>query len=181
MRFSKSKRQSQIQRQLTRTTDSRIRSGRDNAVPPIHIDEFADTTPPQISDTNTTLAKGVNLEIHLQSFGMYSFSITPNATGASTTFAQAAHKAIPLTGTVLPIINFVSNGVIRLANTVLHVVSNTLNATSAPAIKLTKLLAVPPGEHPTNTKPRNKCLPTSGYGKSNDRPTVDAASGINMN
>lgn len=145
-------------------TERRIRAGRDNPTPadtelPIHMAELFATTPPHIKLTNTTLAKGVPLETHLHNFGMYSFSTTPNATGANTTFAQAAHNATPLTGTALPTINFVNNGVTTAANTVLHVVRRTLNATSAPAMRLTRLDAVPPGLHPTNTRPRNKCLP----------------------
>lgn len=144
-------------------TERRMRAGRDSspadAALPVHMAALFATTPPHIKLTNTTLANGVHLETHLHNFGMYSFKVTPNATGAKTTFAQATHKAIPLTGTALPTINFVNNGVTTDANTVLHEVRSTLNATSAPAIKLTRLDAVPPGLHPTNTNPRNKCFP----------------------
>mmetsp|Transcript_22947 Transcript_22947/g.48395 ORF Transcript_22947/g.48395 Transcript_22947/m.48395 type:complete len:155 (+) Transcript_22947:363-827(+) len=145
-------------------TARRIRAGMDNAPaaaaePPIHMAELLATTPPHIKLTNTTLANGVHLETHLHNFGTYSFSITPKATGANTTFVQATHNAIPLTGTVLPTIHLVNNGVTTDANTVLHAVNSTLNATSAPAMRLTRLDAVPPGLHPTNTNPRNKCLP----------------------
>lgn len=117
------------------------------------------TTPPHINATKSTLAKGVHLETHLHSSGMYSFSITPNATGANTILAHAMHNALPLTGTALPTMSFVNSGVKAEANTVLQVVSNTLRATSAPAISVTRLDAVPPGQHPTSTNPKNKCLP----------------------
>jgi len=174
-----------------KTTERRMRAGRDNApaettLLPIHIEELFATTPPHIKDTSTTLAKGVHLETHLHSLGMYSFSITPNATGARTTFAHATHSAPPLTGTALPTMNFVNSGVIALARTVLHVVSNTLNATSAPAIRLTRFEAVPPGLHPTRTNPRKRCFPTckacgSWYGRSSVRPMSDAESGMRRN
>ncbi len=180
-------------------------------LPPIHImAELFATTPPHIRDTNNTLAKGVHLETwsihvldysfdivrarnetnasltHLHRLGTYSFSITPNATGASTTLAHATHRAMPLTGTAFPTISFVSSGVTALANTVLHAVSRTLSATSAPAISVTRLDAVPPGLHPTSTNPKNRCFPRcwpvgSRYGNSNVRPMMHAERGIKRN
>lgn len=123
---------------------------------------------------------------HLHSLGMYSFRITPNVTGASTTLAHALHSAMPLTGTAFPTMSFVSSGVTMLASTVLQAVSKTLSATSAPAIRVTRLDAVPPGLHPTNTNPRNRCFPrcspvASRYGNSNARPTRHADRGISAN
>jgi hypothetical protein len=162
---------------LTRTTARSRRTGND----PIVMAVFA-TTPPHINATNSTLAKGVHLEIQLHNFGMYSFSITPRVTGANTTFAHATHNALPLTGTALPTMNFVNNGVTAEANTVLHVVSSTLSATSAPAISVTRFDAVPPGLHPTSTKPKNKCCPPGPEWDSNIvRPIRKAESGIKTN
>lgn len=122
-----------IQKRLTKTTDRRIKAGRDNtpaaaAAPPVHMCELLATTPPHISDTRTTDANGVNLETNLHKPGRYSFSNTPKATGAKTTLAHATHRAMPLTGTVLPMINLVSSGVTAAASTVLQDVSRTLNA-----------------------------------------------------
>ena len=147
-----------------RRTESRIRVGMVMtpsvaAAPPIHIPELFATTPPQIKLTNTTLAKGVHLETHRHTPGIYSFNVTPKATGTKTTLAVAAHNAFPLTGTALPTIHFVNSGVTADARIVLQAVRRTLNATSAPAIRLTRLDAVPPGLHPTKTKPKNKCFP----------------------
>eukprot|EP00585_Thalassiosira_rotula_P023296 CAMPEP_0196224638 /NCGR_PEP_ID=MMETSP0912-20130531/49188_1 /TAXON_ID=49265 /ORGANISM="Thalassiosira rotula, Strain GSO102" /LENGTH=210 /DNA_ID=CAMNT_0041504031 /DNA_START=136 /DNA_END=766 /DNA_ORIENTATION=- len=78
-------------------TVRRMRAGRDNTPGttglPIHMEALFATTPPHIKLTNTTLANGVHLETHLHNLGKYSFSITPPATGAKTTFAHAAHNA----------------------------------------------------------------------------------------
>lgn len=41
----------------------------------------------------------------------------------------------------------------KIAAVVLHSVISTLKATSAPAMRVTKLLAVPPGAHPTKMSP----------------------------
>ena len=116
----------------------------DAALLPVHMDALLATTPPHIKLTRTTLANGVKRLTHRQTFGVVSFISTPSATGASTTLAQATHSDIPLTGTALPTINFVSSGVTAEARMVLAAVSKTLSATSAPAISETKLLAVPP-------------------------------------
>jgi hypothetical protein len=131
------------------------------------------------NETNASLT-------HLHSLGAYSFSVTPNATGASTTLAHAAHSAMPLTGAAFPTISFVSSGVTALASTVLQAVSRTLSATSAPAISVTRLDAVPPGLQPTSTNPKNRCFPrcwpaASRYGNSNVRPMMHAARGIKRN
>jgi hypothetical protein len=115
---------------------------------------------------------------------MHSFIVTPSATGASTTLAHAAHNAIPLTGTASPTMSIVSIGVIALARIVLHAVRSTLNATSAPAMSVTRFDAVPPGLHPTRTNPRNRCLPIfkpddgSRYGRSSVRPMRHAERGM---
>jgi hypothetical protein len=163
-------------------TESRIRAGsEESSIPPppdksndadvvaavaaalfnpiLIIPELFDTTPPHISDTSNTLAKGVHRDTLLHTRGRYSFNMTPNVTGINTTLAHATHNVIPHTGIAFPTINFVNSGVTALANRVLHVVKMTLNATSAPAINVTKLEAVPPGQQPTNTSPKNKCLP----------------------
>jgi hypothetical protein len=86
------------------------------------------TTPPQIKLTNTTLAKGVNLEIHRHNFGIFSFNITPMVTGAKTTLAVARQRDLPLTEMVLPTIHFVNRGVTTDAKTVLQAVRRTLSA-----------------------------------------------------
>jgi hypothetical protein len=163
-------------------TESRIRTGREESnIPPppdksndvdvvaaavaalfnpiLIIPELFETTPPHISDTSNTLAKGVHRDTLLHTRGRYSFNMTPSVIGANTTLAHATHNAIPLTGIAFPTIIFVNSGVTALANRVLHAVKMTLNATSAPAINVTKLEAVPPGEQPTNTSPKNKCFP----------------------
>jgi len=164
-------------------TESRIRTGSEESIPPppdkrndvevvvaaaaaaalvipiLIIPELFDTTPPHISETSNTLSKGVHRDTVLHTRGKYSFNMTPNVTGANTTLAHAAHNAKPLTGIALPTINFVNSGVAALARIVLHAVSMTLNATSAPAINVTRFEAVPPGLQPTNTNPKNKCLP----------------------
>mmetsp|Transcript_7805 Transcript_7805/g.15580 ORF Transcript_7805/g.15580 Transcript_7805/m.15580 type:complete len:256 (-) Transcript_7805:156-923(-) len=127
--------------------------------PPKNIPALFATTPPQIKLTKTTLAKGVHLETHLQNLGIFSFNTTPKATGPKTTFVVATHNALPLTGMALPTIVLVKRGVTAEAKMVLHAVKRTLSATSARAMRLTRLEAVPPGLHPTSISPRNKSFP----------------------
>mmetsp|Transcript_24621 Transcript_24621/g.36710 ORF Transcript_24621/g.36710 Transcript_24621/m.36710 type:complete len:199 (-) Transcript_24621:61-657(-) len=123
---------------------------------------FCATTPPQMSDTSSTLAKGVNLDSIFAKFGEYLFRAIPTMTGNNTTLVVAAQSAKPLTATELPTSVVASNGVTSDANIVEAVVNITDNATSAPAISDTRFDAVPPGEQPTKASPKNRCLPNVG-------------------
>mmetsp|Transcript_15131 Transcript_15131/g.18409 ORF Transcript_15131/g.18409 Transcript_15131/m.18409 type:complete len:246 (-) Transcript_15131:538-1275(-) len=132
--------------------------GRDTPCIPPRREAFCATTPPQIMATSKTLRKGVKRETNVHNPGALLLRIIPSATGSSTTCEVARHNAHPLTDTRLPTIPFTSRGVRTDASTVEQVVRSTERATSAPAIKDTRLEAVPPGEHPTSANPRNRAL-----------------------
>mmetsp|Transcript_14188 Transcript_14188/g.30793 ORF Transcript_14188/g.30793 Transcript_14188/m.30793 type:complete len:395 (+) Transcript_14188:375-1559(+) len=143
---------------------------------------FCATTPPQIKATRTTDAKGVNLDNVLANFGALAFNIIPNVTGSKTTRAVASQSAMPLTSTALPTNSLTRRGVTPDASMVEHAVSSTERATSAPAIKETRLLAVPPGLHPTRVNPRNSAGPRTGSKCSKRvRPMAKAVRGMIMN
>jgi len=78
----------------------------------------------------------------------------PSETGRRTTLVVAVHKDIPLILKVLPIMSLTRRGVTADARIVEQAVRRTERATSALAMSATKLEAVPPGEQPTNTRPK---------------------------
>ena len=78
----------------------------------------------------------------------------PTRTGARTTLTVAAKRASPLMGTRLLTRSKTRVGVMTAARMVEQAVRSTDRATLAPAMRLTRLEAVPPGEHPTKTRPR---------------------------
>jgi hypothetical protein len=120
--------------------------------------------------------------------GALAFITMPRRTGRKTTLAVACTKAIPLIDILLPTNSLTKSGVATTAKSVEHAVSITESATSACAMRETKLLAVPPGEHPTKQIPRNNAGPTADddadddaatlLDKRSDRPTDHAASGM---
>mmetsp|Transcript_21532 Transcript_21532/g.32494 ORF Transcript_21532/g.32494 Transcript_21532/m.32494 type:complete len:224 (+) Transcript_21532:354-1025(+) len=114
---------------------------------------WAATTDPQMPATASTEASGVNAPIPALSPGAKRFRATPAATGASTSWAVEASSARPSTATSEPTSARVSSGVASAAPAVDAAVIVTERATSAFAIRATKLLAVPPGQHPTNINP----------------------------
>mmetsp|Transcript_3380 Transcript_3380/g.6858 ORF Transcript_3380/g.6858 Transcript_3380/m.6858 type:complete len:142 (-) Transcript_3380:937-1362(-) len=117
-------------------------------------DAFEATTEPQIKDTRTTDEKGVKRAAEVENLGNLSLSHIPSATGRRTTFEVDRNSDIELTLITEPHINLVRVGVSTDASTVLAAVISTDSATSALAIRETRLLAVPPGEHPTSVRPR---------------------------
>eukprot|EP00977_Amphora_coffeiformis_P018994 scaffold6829_cov171-Amphora_coffeaeformis.AAC.24 len=121
---------------------------------------FCATTPPHIAETNSTDAKGVNRLNSRANFGNFWFKNIPNNTGPNTTLAVAAHSAHPDTAVVPPTNNLTKAGVATTAKRVEHDVKTTDKATSAPAINVTRLDAVPPGEQPTKHNPKNNDAPT---------------------
>mmetsp|Transcript_3928 Transcript_3928/g.9362 ORF Transcript_3928/g.9362 Transcript_3928/m.9362 type:complete len:136 (+) Transcript_3928:411-818(+) len=132
--------------------------------------------------TNTTLAKGVKREMRLANFGARAFTNIPSITGSNTTRAVAVHKVHPDMAMVLPTSNLTKSGVATEAKIVEHEVRSTESATSAFAISATRLEAVPPGEHPTRHKPRNKAFPCTGEELSSKvLPIKKAAVGMIIN
>mmetsp|Transcript_5058 Transcript_5058/g.7316 ORF Transcript_5058/g.7316 Transcript_5058/m.7316 type:complete len:148 (-) Transcript_5058:466-909(-) len=133
-------------------------------------------TPPQMIATRRTEANGVKREIDFEILGNLVLMSIPKRTGPRTTFAVARHSAIPLTIISVPPTKYLTRrGVAADAKIVEKVVRSTLNATFAPAMKHTRLLAVPPGEHPTRTSPRNREGSTP---RRNFDPINQAAAGI---
>ena len=80
----------------------------------------------------------------------------PRRTGRSTTLEVETKSERELTDMVEPHISFVRRGVRTEAKTVDAAVIRTLRATSAEAIRDTRLEAVPPGEQPTRVRPRKR-------------------------
>ena len=106
--------------------------------------------------TSTTEEKGVKREADLDIFGNLSLRYIPTATGNRTTLEVPRKRARELTFIADPHISLVRAGVRTVARTVLAAVIMTLRATSAPAIRATRLEAVPPGEQPTRVRPRKR-------------------------
>ena len=84
-------------------------------------------------------------------------------------------RAMPAasTGTTVPSRLLHSNGVMKMAPSVVAVVINTDKATLPLAMYVHKLLACPPLTHPTNTMPA-----MSGPLKPNALPNINASAGI---
>jgi hypothetical protein len=144
--------------------------------------EFCATTPPQIKETNNTEAKGVNRDTLFAKLGKLALTIIPIKTGAKMTRAVASHKVMPDTEMAFPTNNLTNRGVTRAAKIVEQDVNNTLKATSAWAIKDTRLLAVPPGEHPTKAIPKKRDGPkASEEGNKKVRPIIQAVKGMIQN
>ena len=74
-------------------------------------------------------------------------------TGATTTCKVLKSNPQKDTSTYVPANQLVSVGVINTAPRVEHIVIETERATSAQAIKVTTLLAVPPGQQATRINP----------------------------
>ena len=149
-----------------------------NDVDCMNMAEFWETTPPQIKLTKMTEANGVKRDTRLARFGNLALTNIPNMTGNRTTRAVASHRAQPETSMVLPTKNLTNKGVIIDAKIVEQDVRRTERATSALAIKETRLDAVPPGEQPTRTNPRNKDGPCAPEFSKSVRPRKKEARGM---
>jgi hypothetical protein len=171
---------------------------------------FCDTTPPQIMLTSSTEAKGVNRDTFFDRLGALALTSIPNKTGSKTTRAVVSQRVHPDKRMVLPTNNLVRAGVRKAARTVLQAVNKTERATSAFAMRpgrrsketkckievrfgctssadlsftqLTRLDAVPPGEHPTKQRPKNIAGPKSPLDERRKaRPRKKADKGMIMN
>ena len=134
-----------------------------------------------MSATRSTLAKGVKRESIREKVGALALRSIPSKTGNRTTRAVAVQSLTPLMETVLPMRNLTRRGVTAAARMVDAAVRRTDRATSAPAMRDTRLDAVPPGEHPTRTRPRKSGGPEVGWeGRRRVRPRKKAVSGMMM-
>mmetsp|Transcript_14237 Transcript_14237/g.41058 ORF Transcript_14237/g.41058 Transcript_14237/m.41058 type:complete len:192 (-) Transcript_14237:404-979(-) len=165
--------------QWSARTDPTIRGIKDEDCK--NMTEFWATTPPQIKLTNKTDAKGVKRDTRLAKLGAWALTNIPNMTGNRTTRAVASHRAQPETSMALPTNNLTNRGVTIDARIVEQDVNRTERATSALAIKETRLDAVPPGEQPTRHNPRNKDAPWGPEFSSSLRPTRKEVRGMMRN
>lgn len=114
---------------------------------------------PHIRATSKTERNGVYSLSCAHFFGYFTLATVPRHTGRRTTFKVEYTKSADLMATKPPA-NFVTRkGVMMTAATVLAVVIRIDKARSAPAMSETKLLAVPPGAHPTKIKPADSSGP----------------------
>lgn len=120
---------------------------------PFRKPAFPAETVPQIRLTSTTDKNGVNFPILDVILGNFVLSDMPKITGSSTTFKVEPTKSAAFTDTYEPASKEERNGVMNTAAAVLAAVMSTDNAKSALAIIVTRLEAVPPGEHPTRIRP----------------------------
>mmetsp|Transcript_1333 Transcript_1333/g.1953 ORF Transcript_1333/g.1953 Transcript_1333/m.1953 type:complete len:223 (-) Transcript_1333:673-1341(-) len=107
--------------------------------------------------------------------GQYLLSTRPPRMGNSTTCRVLTNSPPAGTGTRVPASCLVSTGVKTQARKVLTVVSTTLSATFALPRYVTRLDAVPPGQHPTRMSPT-----AIGCATGNTRPMANPSSGITL-
>mmetsp|Transcript_59603 Transcript_59603/g.158620 ORF Transcript_59603/g.158620 Transcript_59603/m.158620 type:complete len:223 (+) Transcript_59603:354-1022(+) len=108
---------------------------------------------PQMSATSTTQSSGVTPPTVRLRPGRKVLMPMPAATGASTTWRVESSRPLASTGTRAPARSEAKSGVAIGAARVETAVMATLRATSAPAISVTRLLAVPPGHEATRMTP----------------------------
>ncbi len=137
---------------------------------------FWATTDPQIRETRQTDRNGVYPEIRFDMLGAFSFIIIPISTGRRTTRAVDVKRDMAETFMVEPHITQQRKGVSTDARRVEAAVMQTDSGTFALAMRETRLEAVPPGEHPTRVRPRNRCGE-----RPNDREAIKAESGMKVN
>mmetsp|Transcript_20256 Transcript_20256/g.61479 ORF Transcript_20256/g.61479 Transcript_20256/m.61479 type:complete len:230 (-) Transcript_20256:89-778(-) len=111
------------------------------------------TTLPQMSAMSSTQAGGATAAAFSLALGKRLLMSTPASTGRSTTESVDFRSATVLSGTLAPMSRLASSGVMKAAATVEQEVMSTLSATSPPPMSVTRLLAVPPGQHPTRMTP----------------------------
>mmetsp|Transcript_68934 Transcript_68934/g.164433 ORF Transcript_68934/g.164433 Transcript_68934/m.164433 type:complete len:281 (+) Transcript_68934:356-1198(+) len=143
---------------------------------PAKEEEVWAMTDPQMSATNITQSSGVTPETDLDRPGSLVLISSPSATGASTTWRVERRRPDASTGTSEPASSDVISGVMIGAAHVDTVVISTDSATSACAIKVTRLEAVPPGHAETRISPT-----ASGTGSANSFAMLHPRSGINVN
>lgn len=108
-----------------------------------------------MSATSTTPKNGANLPIVSAKPGLLALTHIPTATGNRTTLPVVTHSAhLEIAMSLRPASARTNTGVTPVASIVEMEVSTTDSATSAPAMRDTRLDAVPPGEQPTRTSPR---------------------------